>query len=504
MKTRGPEVDIGGGMILEYLSADSAPTADSTREPKSRVEASPPPVEHPPETSHSHEFKEGTVPQGGTPPLRVEPKQPTLPEWVTPVLIDPDEVAARSEGAPPTGARPKPSPPEPKPPPPKPPPEPRLPWEAPTVGSQEDVVARFERSRAAAEERRAFLPDLPPVPPPPARVPASPPPQAAPPPPASFPPQAASPPQPAPASPPPHSMVPGVEPPPEPRHMDLAEDASLRGDGFRLPVGIERTVIIGIGVVAVAALATPVAIYLALRGRAPRPEPPAAVAPVAQPSEARPAPAQAVRRPVSMLPVIKETPKRVEPQPAAPAKEPPKPQAPGPSAQAAPKPAAPGDPIRPSGVAPGTAGRGTLPADVEAPAVVAVTPLAKAQPPKPAGKKWVFRGRVYDLINLSPVYDAKLTFLDPSGKEAGSTVTKDEGRFEIALDALPKGGYRLSVQHFDYRAKYIDDINPPFDQVDDRVRRPLADAAPVNKPWIGSGDAATKRDFVMVPKLTAD
>lgn len=126
---------------------------------------------------------------------------------------------------------------------------------------------------------------------------------------------------------------------------------------------------------------------------------------------------------------------------------------------------------------------------------------AKPAPaPKPSGKRWVFKGRVYDLINLSPVYDAKLTFLDPSGREAGSTTTKDEGRFEVSLEALAKGGYSMTVQHADYRTKYIDDIDPPFDQLDDNMRRPLANAAPVNRPWVGSADKSVKRDFVMIPK----
>jgi hypothetical protein len=131
-------------------------------------------------------------------------------------------------------------------------------------------------------------------------------------------------------------------------------------------------------------------------------------------------------------------------------------------------------------------------------------PAPSAYVAKPSGKRWVFKGRVYDLINLSPVYDARLVFLDPGGREAGSAMTKDEGVFEVSLDALAKGGYTLSVQHADYRVKYIDDITPPFDQLDDKMRRPLADAAPVNKPWIGSTGKTVKRDFVMVPKTIGD
>ncbi|MBI5883030.1 MAG: carboxypeptidase regulatory-like domain-containing protein [Elusimicrobia bacterium] len=316
-------------------------------------------------------------------------------------------------------------------------------------------MARFERSRAAAAERAAFLPD-----------------------PAQFPDPA---PPPVKASPP--ASVPVPAPPPVAKPAQPVTAESPAKGGFHLPGGMERYIVIGIAVLGLAALATPVAIFFGLRGRTDKPAAPASV----QASVATPAPAPPPARP-------------------APAVVP----APAPTVVAAPPPvvvpAAPPPAPRPAPVVAAPVREATRPSqEMEAPIVPVTAPAAVPKQPappaaKPSGKRWVFKGRVYDLINLSPVYDAKLSFMDPSGREAASTVTKDEGMFEVSLDALPKGGYTLTVYHMDYRPKYMDDINPPFDQIDDKMRRPLADAAPVNKPWVGSSDKPTKRDFVMVPK----
>lgn len=111
---------------------------------------------------------------------------------------------------------------------------------------------------------------------------------------------------------------------------------------------------------------------------------------------------------------------------------------------------------------------------------------------------WVFEGKAYDLISLDALGEATLIFSDKAGKELGRTTTNGQGKYKISLEALPEG-YRLSVQAQEYSDKYIDEISPPFSELDSSHRKDLAKIAAQNRPWIG-GDLKTKRDFVAIPK----
>lgn len=135
------------------------------------------------------------------------------------------------------------------------------------------------------------------------------------------------------------------------------------------------------------------------------------------------------------------------------------------------------------------------------PAAPPPKPIDSSPPaPKPAGN-WVFKGKAYDLINLRPVFDAKLTFLDDAGNARGEAATGDEGRYSITLEGLASGGYTVRVEHPDFRPKYLDEISgSPIREAAEEVRQALVTTVPRNKPWIGSAAGAVTRDFVMIPK----
>jgi len=144
------------------------------------------------------------------------------------------------------------------------------------------------------------------------------------------------------------------------------------------------------------------------------------------------------------------------------------------------------------------------------PAVPAPAAASSAQPasirPRPAkpkaGPRWVFEGMVYDLVTLRAVTGAQLAFRDASGKVCAQTTTREEGRYRVALEPLP-GGYTLSVAHPDFQEKYIDDISPPFREVEPVERGKLVDMSARTRPWIGDVLEPTQRDFVMIPKRPA-
>ncbi|HAM35831.1 MAG TPA: hypothetical protein DEB40_12130 [Elusimicrobia bacterium] len=136
-------------------------------------------------------------------------------------------------------------------------------------------------------------------------------------------------------------------------------------------------------------------------------------------------------------------------------------------------------------------------------------PAARVPAPRPAlsipstpSPRWIFLGQVYDLISLQPISGAQLTFRDASGNVRGSTITRQDGGYRIALPSLRGGSYALAVKHQDYQVKYIDEISPPFKEVSAAERRQLADLAARARPWIGKTNGSTQRDFVMILKDT--
>lgn len=176
-----------------------------------------------------------------------------------------------------------------------------------------------------------------------------------------------------------------------------------------------------------------------------------------------------------------------------PVPQPPAPLAPPPAARLAPPPAPTPTPSalpmhKPAAQAPGK------------PVEVPEAPLREAAP-KPA--LWIFEGHIYDLVTLSPVFDAEITLRDVSGKSAATTTTGEGGRYRLAVEAWPQG-YRATVKHPDYQDKLLDEIDPPYREVDRRSRLLAASAGGRPKPWIGKVSGPVRRDFVMIPKILPD
>lgn len=118
--------------------------------------------------------------------------------------------------------------------------------------------------------------------------------------------------------------------------------------------------------------------------------------------------------------------------------------------------------------------------------------------PKPA--LWVFEGQIYDLLTLLPVFDAEVRLLDASGKVVASASTADGGRYRLSVEAA-RQGYRVSVLHPDYQDKLLDEIVPPYKDVDRRSRLLAASVGASQRPWMGLAAGPVRRDFVMVPKV---
>lgn len=168
--------------------------------------------------------------------------------------------------------------------------------------------------------------------------------------------------------------------------------------------------------------------------------------------------------------------------------EPPPPPTPGRSAPPAPAVAA----------APAQA---AIPSPATAPAPAATAPRRAPSPDAldPRLHDWAFKGEVYDLVTLDPVYAAQLTFLDPFGRVAGKVATNGKGRYKMVLPALDEGGYTIQVAQPDYSSNFIDDISPSIRTLGAADRRTLMKAAPSKKPWLGSMKAVITRDLVLVP-----
>lgn len=145
----------------------------------------------------------------------------------------------------------------------------------------------------------------------------------------------------------------------------------------------------------------------------------------------------------------------------------------------------------------------SAPPSPAAPAQPAPKPVPRAAPepaaPRPKELGWQFEGAVYDVISLQPVFAAHLRFLDNKGETVGQTTTGDGGRYRVSLPPAA-GGYTLTVSQPDYTEKYIDEIDPPFREVDREQRLLLSESAARNRPWVGVLKKTVRRDFVMVPR----
>lgn len=228
---------------------------------------------------------------------------------------------------------------------------------------------------------------------------------------------------------------------------------------------------------------------------APAPEPVPAPPPTPAPA---PAPAPVVAPAPAPTPAPAPAPAPAPTPAPAPAPAPVVAPAPPPKPAPAPVPAAP----KPAAKAPVPAPKPAPDPDVDPEAVPAPAPEkpAKAKP----GPTWTFEGEVYNLISLEPVYAAKLSFKDASGAVKGTAITGDGGRYKVSLPAGGAAGYTLEVAHPDFLPKYLDEISPPFREVDESERRALVSMGTTRRPWVGSPSSATKRDFVLVPRVAAE
>jgi hypothetical protein len=126
--------------------------------------------------------------------------------------------------------------------------------------------------------------------------------------------------------------------------------------------------------------------------------------------------------------------------------------------------------------------------------------VAKA---KPKAQQWVFEGRIYDLLHLNSVANARLALIGPKGEEVADAVTAPTGRYKISAEALPIGGYKLTLKHPDYTGAYLDDIDPPFSEAPREDRLQAAQGAS-SRPWTGVAGKTTTRNLVAVPKNTEE
>lgn len=240
----------------------------------------------------------------------------------------------------------------------------------------------------------------------------------------------------------------------------------------------------------------------------PVPAPPPTSVPVSLPAPV-PAPPPNPDPEPSPTPVLAPppTPVPAPPPTPVPASPPPVPaQAPAPAPKPAPMPAPTPPPARVTAVfkAPPKPAR-KAPVPAPPPPASSAAPVPAQQPPAPArpkGPVWAFEGAVYDVISLRPVYAAHLRFTNAGGEAVAQTMTGDGGRYRVFLPPGPASGYTLAVSHPDYTEKYIDEIDPPFREVDQEQRLLLSESAARNRPWLGDVLKPTRRDFVMIPRST--
>lgn len=141
------------------------------------------------------------------------------------------------------------------------------------------------------------------------------------------------------------------------------------------------------------------------------------------------------------------------------------------------------------------------PAPVPVPAPPAAKPVPKAAPPVAKEEYWVFEGEVYDILSLRAVYMAQLEFRNPSGLIVADAVTRENGRYRVQLPPVDPPGYSIIVKHPDYRARHIDDLEPPLKVMSDQERRTVMNAQAMPRPWLGSVKAVSKRSIVLVPTI---
>lgn len=148
---------------------------------------------------------------------------------------------------------------------------------------------------------------------------------------------------------------------------------------------------------------------------------------------------------------------------------------------------------------------GTPPAPTQTqaqpPVPVPVAPQPEEEPEEPARprERWVFEGKLYDMLTLRPVFGAQLK-LEAEGEKPVVAETDERGRYRLEPPALAGGSYSLAIIHQDYDGKkYFDEISPPYRDLDQAERRMLRRVVPRHKPWAGKVGGKVKRDLVIFP-----
>lgn len=128
---------------------------------------------------------------------------------------------------------------------------------------------------------------------------------------------------------------------------------------------------------------------------------------------------------------------------------------------------------------------------------------AEAAAPR-AATHWTVRGEVYDLLQLTPVTGARLTFTSRESGGSAAAVTGPDGRYSVSLAKIESGGYELSVRHKRYGGGYLEDAQPPFRDQDAAKRREalaaFRDSAVLHVPLLPPlEEDLVEHDLVLLP-----
>lgn len=103
---------------------------------------------------------------------------------------------------------------------------------------------------------------------------------------------------------------------------------------------------------------------------------------------------------------------------------------------------------------------GSAPADPQA--TTEALPLAP--------QEWLVRGKVYDLLTLSPVARCKLVLTDKVSGKRFAARTGTDGRYSVKLPPLSEGGYSVTLLLGNRAWPFLEEMDPPYRQ-QDRNRR---------------------------------
>ncbi|HBL17794.1 MAG TPA: hypothetical protein DD417_13860 [Elusimicrobia bacterium] len=91
--------------------------------------------------------------------------------------------------------------------------------------------------------------------------------------------------------------------------------------------------------------------------------------------------------------------------------------------------------------------------------------------PQPDGNAWVVEGRVYDLVTLSPVADAQVSFRSVASGDEREAQTDAAGRYRVSLPKIQEGGYAVSFRRQGYGDRYLEDMSPAYESQSAEARR---------------------------------